>query len=164
MTAAQQVKDAMLARFAEAGIAATETFSKEKFRAPESALIALGVRQAQIDRAGLLDYLGERYDETRGTVVELYGRELKLTLSLDSYGKSARECEACSEKAAAALLTALPSGLRVEEMRFDAAEWDGQYALFCRRGSAVCTAFFTAEADGDETVVQDFILKGTVCK
>lgn len=164
MTATQQVKDAMLARFEAAGIEAAEAFGEEKFRAPQGAVIALGVRQAQIDRVGLLDYLGERYDEERGTVVELYGRELKLTLSLDSFAKSARECEQCAEKAALSLLTALPSGLRVEEMRFEAVEWDEQYALFCRRGSAACTAFFTVEAEEDETVLENFILKGTVCK
>lgn len=164
MTATGQVKQAMLARLKAAGIEAVEAFGEEKFRAPKAAVIALGVRQAQIDRVGLLDYLGERYDETQGTVLELYGRELKLTLSLDSFAKSAKECENCAEQAAAALLTALPSGLRVEEMRFEAAEWDEQYALFCRRGSAVCTAFFTAEAQEDEALLENFILKGTVCK
>ncbi len=164
MTATGQVKKALLERLGEAGIEAVEAYGEKKFAQPVGALAALGLRQAQIDRVGLLDYLGERYDEMRGTVVELYGRELKLTLSLDTYAKNARDCEACAEKAALSLLTALPSGLRVETMRFEGVEWDEQYGLFAQRGSIACTAFFTAQADEDETVVQDFILKGSVCK
>lgn len=167
MTAAAQVREAMLAQLRAAGIDAVEAYGEEKFREPEGAIAALGVRQAEINRVGMLDYLGERYDSTLGTVVEVYGKELKLTFSLDIYAPrrlGAEGCEEAAEKASQALFSTLPSGIRIETLRFEQTQWDKQYGMFLRCGSVGCSAYFTAEADEETTVLQDFILKGLVRK
>ncbi len=167
MTATAQVREAMLARLREADIDAVAAFGEETFRQPKKTIAALGVRQAEINRIGLIDYLGERYDEASGTVVEVYGKEMKLIFSIDIYAPrelGAEGCEAGAEQVAQALLSALPSGIHVEELRFEQTQWDKQYGMFLRCGCVGCSACFTAVADEEKTVLQDFILKGLVHK
>jgi len=39
-------------------------------------------KQAELAHAGLMNYLGERYDAESGRTVEVYGRKLKMAASL----------------------------------------------------------------------------------
>ena len=57
-------------------------------------------KQAELAHAGLMNYLGERYDAESGRTVEVYGRKLKMAASLDVYAprrKGARGCEQTAE-------------------------------------------------------------------
>ena len=70
-------------------------------------MVAVGAKQAELAHAGLMNYLGERYDAESGRTVEVYGRKLKMAASLDVYAprrKGARGCEQTAEAVSEALL------------------------------------------------------------
>lgn len=159
MTAIGQVKGALMKALTDAGIDAREAFGEKEFRALCAPLAALGVHEAKITRAGFLDYLGESYDEVRGTI-ERYAKAMDLTLSLDLFASDEASCTALGEACASAL--SLCRGVRVESITLGACEWDRRVGAMHRGGSISCKATFIAEAAEDETLVQDFILKGTV--
>ena len=115
--------------------------------------------------AGLMNYLGERYDAESGRTVEVYGRKLKMAASLDVYAprrKGARGCEQTAEAVSEALLDGLADGLTLDELSWEKTEWDEEYGMFVRRGTARCTAYFVATADEESAVLTDFILKGVM--
>ena len=66
--------------------------------------------------------------------------------------------EAVSE----ALLDGLADGLTLDELSWEKTEWDEEYGMFVRRGTARCTAYFVATADEESAVLTDFILKGVM--
>ena len=61
-----------------------------------------------------------------------------------------------------ALLDGLADGLTLDELSWEKTEWDEEYGMFVRRGTARCTAYFVATADEDSAVLTDFILKGVM--
>ena len=56
----------------------------------------------------------------------------------------------------------LPSGLKPRELKWEEAVWDPDTAMFLRRGSLTCDAYFTAAISEDGLLLSDFILKGVV--
>ena len=60
------------------------------------------------------------------------------------------------------MLEGLPSGLRPTELRWEEAVWDETTAMFLRRGSFSCSAYFVATATEEGAWLTDFILKGVV--
>ncbi len=163
MTAAGQVRAEIVRRLREAGIDAVQSFEEERFRERSEPVVAVGAEQTEFSAPGLTDYLGERFDETLGCTVEVYGRKLKMTAALEVYAprrKGARGCEKTAESVSETLLDGLAEGLRPEELRWGRTEWDSEYGMFVRRGSACCTAYFTAQADERSAVLSEFILKG----
>lgn len=111
---------------------------------------------------------GKRYRVRRaesGRTVEVYGRKLKMAASLDVYAprrKGARGCEQTAEAVSEALLDGLADGLTLDELSWEKTEWDEEYGMFVRRGTARCTAYFVATADEESAVLTDFILKGVM--
>lgn len=85
MTAIRQVKAALAQCLSGAGLAAVSAFEEERLKRYAEPVVVVGARRVSVERTGLLDYLGERYDESSGSTVEVYGRTMKLTLSLDVY-------------------------------------------------------------------------------
>lgn len=165
MSATGQVRAAVQAALEECGINAAQAYERDKFSPPVSPLCVIGARKASIESAGILDYLGERWNEERGSVEEVYGKAWRLTLSLDVYAprqEGAATCEEISEEVMAALLQGLPSGLKAEELSWEESRWEKEYGLFLRCGSAKFSAYFLAAVAEDETVVSDFILKGVI--
>ena len=63
---------------------------------------------------------------------------------------------------AEALLDGLADGLTLDELSWEKTEWDEEYGMFVRRGTARCTAYFVATADEESAVLTDFILKGVM--
>ena len=61
-----------------------------------------------------------------------------------------------------ALLDGLADGLTLDELSWEKTEWDEEYGMFVRRGTARCTAYFVATADEESAVLTDFILKGVM--
>ena len=128
-------------------------------------MTAAGQVQAELAHAGLMNYLGEQYDAESGRTVEVYGRKLKMAASLDVYAprrKGARGCEQTAEAVSEALLDGLADGLTLDELSWEKTEWDEEYGMFVRRGTARCTAYFVATADEESAVLTDFILKGVM--
>ena len=50
------------------------------------------------------------------------------------------------------------------ELKWEEAAWDKDTAMFLRRGSLACSAYFVAAASEDGLLLSDFILKGVVTK
>lgn len=92
---------------------------------------------------------------------------LELTLSLDIYcppEAGAAGGEGVLETLHQIMLEGLPAGLRPTELKWEEASWDMDTAMFLRRGSLACSAYFIAAASEDGAVFSDFILKGVVKK
>ena len=164
-TAAGQVRSEIVSRLKAAGLDAAEAYEDERFRERSGSVVAVGAKQAELAHAGLMNYLGEQYDAESGRTVEVYGRKLKMAASLDVYAprrKGARGCEQTAEAVSEALLDGLADGLTLDELSWEKTEWDEEYGMFVRRGTARCTAYFVATADEESAVLTDFILKGVM--
>ena len=94
-------------------------------------------------------YEDERFRERSGSVVAVGA-------------KGARGCEQTAEAVSEALLDGLADGLTLDELSWEKTEWDEEYGMFVRRGTARCTAYFVATADEESAVLTDFILKGVM--
>lgn len=163
MTTAGQVSAAIAERLRAAGLEAVRAFERETFRESREAFITVGAKETRLERAGLTDYLGERYDAEVGCMVEVYGLKMQLTAAIEIYmprQRGAGSCEETAEAVAEALLDGLPEGLRLEELAWGETGWEREYGMFVRRGTARCTAYFTAQADERSAVLSDLILKG----
>lgn len=165
MTAAGQVRGEIVSRLRAAGLEAAEAYEEERFRERSEPVIAVGAKQTELTEAGLFHYLGEQYDAESGRTVEVYGRKLKMTVTLDAYAprrKGARGCERAAETASEALVETELDGVTLEALTWERTEWDKEYGMFVRRGTARCTACFVATADEESAVLTDFILKGVM--
>ena len=165
MTAVKQVRRAVTAAIAAAGGAAAESYSEEKFKRSERAVTAVGARETAIAPGGGLEYLGRRTDEGTQETREVYGRQMELKLSMDIFAPRALGADGCEEEAERvmqALVTALPEGLKLRELRLGQTEWDKVTGMFRLRASAAYAAYFLCELTEEETVFTDFVLKGTV--
>lgn len=119
MTAAGQVRSEIVSRLKAAGLDAVTAYEDERFRERSGSVVAVGAKQAELAHAGLMNYLGERYDAESGRTVEVYGRKLKMAASLDVYAprrKGARGCEQTAEAVSEALLDGLADGLTLDEL------------------------------------------------
>ncbi|MBQ3497413.1 MAG: hypothetical protein IJA73_04710 [Oscillospiraceae bacterium] len=164
MSAIEQVCAALIERFAAQGINAAAANGLPHAPLYDEGVLVVEVQQASGESAGFLDYLGERVDD-KGATVELYGRRMEIVFSLSAYApaqEGAAGCTALLEKAEQALLRGLPSGLKLGEVRWGECAWCEAEEMFLRRGEAHATAFFTAEADEDGSVVTDFKLRGVL--
>ena len=153
MTAAGQVRSEIVSRLKAAGLDAAEAYEDERFRERSGSVVAVGAKQAELAHA------------ESGRTVEVYGRKLKMAASLDVYAprrKGARGCEQTAEAVSEALLDGLADGLTLDELSWEKTEWDEEYGMFVRRGTARCTAYFVATADEESAVLTDFILKGVM--
>ena len=100
---------------------------------------------------------------TEGRVLAQQAGELgaEVTVSVATE-LGAEECDRALETLHQVMLEGLPSGLRPKELCWEEAAWDQETAMFLRRGSLRCEAVFTAQAEEDNELVTDFILKGVV--
>ena len=165
MTAIQQVKAALTDAIAAAGVSAVGAYSEETLKKYQTAVAAVGTREMSVTHAGAAEYLGERYDAQRGTVLEVYGRRMELSLSLDLYAPravGAEGCEAAADTVTQVMMTALPCGLRVQEIRWAQVEWDRTYGMYHLGAQANYEAYFTAETAEETAAFTDFILRGVV--
>ena len=162
-SAIEQAKRALCAALERAGLQAETAFASERAAARESAVAVVGLRRGESRGGGLSSYLGRRQEGSRWR--EVYGLRMDLTLSLDLYAPAelgAAGCDRALETLHQVMLEGLPSGLRPKELCWEEAAWDQETAMFLRRGSLRCEAVFTAQAEEDNELVTDFILKGVV--
>lgn len=165
MTAIQQVKTALTDAINAFGVRAVNAYSGEALKDYPAAVAAVGTHGGTITHSGALEYLGERCDASRGTVCEVYGRRLELTLAIDLYAPralGAAGCEDAAEAVSQAMMTALPCGLRLQELVWGETQWDTACRMFRLSAQAKYEAYFTAEAAEETAVFTDFILRGVV--
>jgi hypothetical protein len=162
MTGLNQVRTAVVQTLTAAGLTAVTAYDGEAKRY-DVPVAAVDVAEVTGKPMAMGSYLGQVYDETAGTVRELYGRRLELSLLLEVRAPGAAECETACETAAQAIMSGgLPSGLRLGEQSWEAVTWDKAAKMFLRRGHAAGTAYFTASAEEESGELLEFTLKGVV--
>ena len=167
MSGLEQVKAAIAKALEQAGTAARAAYAPGWARSYEEPVVAVGLRMGESRGGAMGGYLGEQVDPDTLACREIYGMRLELTLSLDIYsppGLGAAGCDSALETLHQVMLSGLPAGLRPAELRWEETVWDEDTAMFVRRGSLSCGAYFTAEASEDGVLLTDFILKGVVRK
>ncbi|MBU5626263.1 hypothetical protein KQI82_04920 [Oscillibacter sp. MSJ-2] len=162
MTGMNQVRGAVIRCLQDSGLEAVPRMGQQREKRPGGAVAAVGVRQSSGRAMGFCSYLGQVYDEEKGTVRELYGKRLEVDLAVDIYAPESDECEAAAETAAEVLLSGLPSGLKPLEASWGEVKWDRDRDLYVRQGAVRCTAYFTATGSEESGALLDFELKGVV--
>lgn len=167
MNGLEQVKAAIAAALSSAGIASHIAYAPGWAKAYQEPVVAVGLRTGESKGGALSSYLGQKVDPDTQACQEVYGMRLDLVLSLDIYcppGEGAGRCDSVLEGLHQVILNGLPSGLRPTELKWEETVWDSDTAMFLRRGSLACGAFFVAETTEDSFNLADFILKGVVTK
>lgn len=162
MSGLNQVRQVVIRALEDAALTAVPAFEGAAKRYDE-AVVAVDVGTVSGRPAAMGSYLGQVYEEEAGTVRELYGCQLDMTLTLDVWAPCAADCETACEKAAETLLTGgLPSGLRLEEQSWEAISWDRKNQMFLRKGKVAGKGFFTASLEQESAQLIDFRLKGVL--
>ena len=167
MNGLEQVKDAIAAALEKAEIRTQTAYAPDWAKAYAGPVVAVGLRTGESRGGALSSYLGQRTDPETQECQEVYGMRLELTLSLDIYcppEEGAAGGESVLEALHQIMLEGLPAGLRPTELKWEEVSWDPDTAMFLRRGSLACSAYFIAGASEDGAVFTDFILKGVVRK
>ncbi len=167
MNGLEQVKSAIAGALETAGIRVRTACAPGWARAYPGPVVAVGLRTGESRGGALSSYLGQRVDPATQVSQEVYGMRLELTLSLDIYCPPKDGTEGCDQVLEALhqiMLNGLPSGLRPTELKWEEVVWDEDTAMFLRRGSLGCSAYFTAASSEDGLLLSDFILKGVVTK
>lgn len=157
-----QVRKAVIAALQNVGLSAMEAFPDKRAKAYIGPVATVAVGCAEGKTMGFCNYLGEAYDQTAGTVRELYGKQLEGEVVVEIRSERAADCETGCEKAAEVLLGNLPSGIRSGELRWEALTWESSTRMFLRRGILHCQAVFVAESQENGEMFLDFILKGVM--
>lgn len=160
-----QVKMALVQALESQGLAAVMAFSPGWARHWAQPVAAVGLRTGESREVGLGSYLGTRTDPETGASREIYGKKLTLELSVDLYAPAdsgAEGCDQALETLHRVLMTDLPSGLKPAELKWEEVQWSEETAMFLRKGSLSCQAWFTAETTEEGVLLRDFILKGIV--
>jgi len=157
-----QVRRVVLEALNDAGIMALEAFPDSPAKEYSGPVATVAVGAAEGRCLGFCNYLGEYYDQTAGTVRELYGKQLEGDILVDIRAERAADCESGCEAAAEVLLGGLPVGIRPGELRWEALQWEKTTGLFLRRGILRVQAVFVAESGEDGETFLDFILKGVM--
>lgn len=167
MNGLEQVKNAVAGALEKAGIRARIAYAPGWAKAYAEPVVAVGLRTGESRGGALSSYLGQRTDPDTQASQEVYGMRLELTMSLDIYcppRDGTAGCDSVLETLHQIILEGLPSGLKPMELKWEEAAWDKDTAMFLRRGSLVCSAYFVATASEDGLLLSDFILKGMVTK
>lgn len=165
MNGLEQVKAAIAAALERAGIRTQTAYAPGWAKAYTGPVAAVGLRMGESRSDALNSYLGQRTDPDTQISQEVYGIRLALTLSLDIYcppEEGPASGESVLEALHQVMLEGLPAGLRPTELKWEEASWDPDTAMFLRRGSLACNAYFIAAAAEDGAILSDFILKGVV--
>lgn len=157
-----KIRQAVLQALQDAGMTALEAYPAQWAKEYAGAVATVDVGTVDGTVMGFCSYLGEAYDPEKGTVRELYGKQMEAEIWVDVYGGTASECQEGCCQAADVLLGGLPSGIRPGELSWEGLVWEKEAALFRRRGRLRCRAFFVAEVTEDAEAFWDFQLKGVV--
>ena len=146
------VRDEVVRALQEAGLTAFAAWPPERMRDYGGAVAAVDVGTAESGPMGFCNYLGQTYDQTLGTVREVYGKQLEAEILVDLRAQRAADCEAACAQAADVLMGGLAEGI----------QWEKDTGMFHRRGRLRCRAVFVAESGGDDEAFLDFRLKGVL--
>ncbi len=168
MSGLEQIKQAAAETLSRAGMRAVTEYGQGKLGAYGEAVAVIGVKEAESRELGFLSYLGEIYDDARGTFVERYAKRMETVLSLDVYAPKtmgAAGTETAMERAVEILTEGLPAGMKIGKAVWENVEWDELSGMYRRCGTLHAQALLIAETDPEEDgLILDFILKGVMKK
>lgn len=124
--------------------------------------VLVTVREFDARSAGFEDYLGEAYNEEKGTWEELYGKKAEVTLGLDLYAPeraSEQSLQTLLERLICLLTLEAPDGLQVGKITCGQTGWDENQRRLKREVSAQCTLWLRAVCT-EGTEFLDFELRG----
>ena len=78
-----QVRDAVMTALDDAGLRTMAAFPAGRAKQYTDPVVTVAVGSAEGKNLGFCNYLGETYDETAGTVLELYGKQLEGVIAVD---------------------------------------------------------------------------------
>lgn len=165
MTATELVRAQVLRALEEADVPAMAAYSADKAVQPKGAVVAVDIRRLESGEAGFGAYLGERYDEERGTWQEEYGYTAQLTVALSAYASreaGAAACAAALEKSYDALMDCADDGFKSKSMEWGEVRWDKDSGLFLQQGTLRCGVYFIAAVEEEAFLLLDFKLKGAL--
>ena len=157
-----KIRDAVILALQEADLAAMAAYPPERMREYPQIVTTVDVGTAECGTLGFCNYLGEVYDQEKGTVLELYGKQMGAEILVDVRGVRAEECQQGCQRVAEVLLGRLPSGIRTEELVWEGLHWEKETEMFLRRGRLRCQAVFVAKSDEEGEAFLDFHLKGVL--
>lgn len=124
--------------------------------------VLVTVKEYSACSAGFEDYLGEQYNEEKGTWEELYGRKAEVILGLDLYAperESEQSLQTLLERLISMLTLEIPDGLQVGNITCGQTKWDEGQRRIKREVSARCTLWLHAVCS-EGTEFLDFELRG----
>jgi len=157
----ERIRERLADYLKEKGVPAQAAWPDEKRKFLTKPVAIVSLRECCTEPAGMMDYLGEQYNENTGLWEECYGRRVKLTFGLDLYAPETggEELQGTAAALAHALSTGSPEGLAVKEFSCGETEYDGSARLLKRKASVVCSGWLCAVAQADEPFL-DFELRG----
>ena len=159
----EHIREEMARYLTERGVNAAVAWSEEERLRLTEPMTVISLRECKTGPGGMLDYLGEVYDDTTGLWEERYGRRVELTFGLDTYapGGMQDELQNAGSLLAGALASGSPEGLAVGRFALGETEYDGKARLLKRTAEVVCTGWLCAVKRADETFL-DFELRGVL--
>ena len=122
----------------------------------------VSIRACQARSAGLMDYLGERFNEQTGLWEECCGKKVQLTFGLDLYAPAkgdGGDLQRAFDVLAGALSLGGPEGVSIREFSCGETVYDPGTGMRKRPVQAVCEAMLTATVQSGG-VFSDFELRG----
>lgn len=156
------VQNTVISALQAAGMTALGAFPTGRAKAYPGAVASVSIETAEGGALGFCNYLGEIYDPQRGTVREVYGKQLEAVIQTEIRGGDAAVCERGCETASEVLLGGLPAGIRAGELSWEGLSWEKETGMFLRRGKLRCRAIFVAKNQEDGETFLDFQLKGVL--
>lgn len=161
----QQVLDSLSSALQQEGLSVCPSMPSVLTSRPSTLAAAIGLGSGESRDSALYRYLGQETDPETQATRELYGLLLSLQLSIDLYAPpslGSAGCETALRLLHQAVISRLPSGLRVQSLSWDSVRWVDSLRLFHRPVTLSCQALFLASQSEDDEHFRDFFLKGVV--
>lgn len=158
----EQLIGAILAALEQAGITAARQFPAGRLPHLTAPVTAVGLKAARGTDGALFSYLGKTVQG--GKELELYGRELKAEVLLQSVCPRRLGAAACMQQtdAIVQLLSVPVSGISMTELTVGGCEFDEAADTFTMTVTAGVRAYLYALSEEDGAEFTEFILKGEV--
>ena len=125
-------------------------------------LAVVQIARVEARPLGFQNYLGQVYDEVRGTWRERYGQEITVTFALDLYSPRTDGEEGCRvllDQAAGAFRSGGPAGLAVERWSMAEPEFDRESGMYQGELTARCQGTLEAVTDLETGVFLGFEIR-----
>lgn len=161
-TGLEHIRERMADYLNNSGVNAMAAWPEKSWRPGKNPVAVVSLRGCRAESSGLMDYLGERFNEKTGLWEELYGKKAQLIFGLDLYAPEkgdGADLQAAFDRLAQALTLGSPEGLAIREFSCGETVYDPVSRMRKRPVQAVCDAWLCAAAQPGGTF-RDFELRG----